>query len=125
MNNSNKGGIVVKGLEKQQSNINQLLKLIKENPELEIVPMVDSEIGGYDYSYYMGEWGTAEIDEYHCSDERIYFKEQDFEELVDEFIDNNHEEYNDLTDEELEKLAEEKINNLEWVKAIVVHINSI
>lgn len=122
---TNRGGMTVKKLEKQQNNINQLLKLIKENPELEIVPMVDSEIGGDDYSYYMGEWGTPEIDEYHCSDERIYFKEQDFEELVDEFIDNNYKEYNDLTDEELEKLAEEKINNLEWVKAIVVHINSI
>lgn len=115
----------MKGLEKQQSNVNKLLKLIKENPELEIVPMVDSEIGGHDYSYYTAEWGAAEIDEYHCSDERIYFKEQDFEELVNEFIDNNHEEYNDLTDEELEKLSEEKINNLGWVKAIVVHINSI
>lgn len=115
----------MKAIEKQQNNVNELLKLIKENPELEIVPMVDSEIGGDDYSYYMAGWGTAEIDEYHCSDERIYFKEQDFEELVDKFIDNNYEEYNDLTDEELEKLAEEKINNLEWVKAIVVHINSI
>lgn len=112
-------------LEKQQNNINELVKLIKENPELEIVPMVDSEIGGDDYSYYMGEWGIAEIDEYYCSDDRIYFKEEDFEDLVDEFIENNYKKYNDLTDEEFEKLAEEKINNLEWIKAIVVHINLI
>ena len=115
----------MKKIKKQQENINTLLKLINENPELEIVPMVDSEIGGYDYSYYMGEWGTAQIYEYHCSDERIYFKEQDFEELVDDFIENSCEEYNDLSDEELEKLAEKEINNLEWIKAIVVNINSI
>lgn len=115
----------MKKIEKQQENINILLELIKENPELEIVPMVSSDCGGEDYGYYMAEWGTAQIDEYHCSDERIYLKEQDFEELVDEFIDNNYEEYNELTDEELEKLAEEKINNLEWVKAIVVYIQPV
>lgn len=116
----------MKKIEKQQKNINTLLGLIKENPELEIVPMVDSEIGGDDYSYYVAEWGTAEIDEYHCSDERIYFKAQDFEELVEDFIDNNHEKYNHyLTDIEIEELAEKEVNNLEWIKAIVVHINAI
>lgn len=125
MNIISKGGIVVKGLEKQQNNVNELLKLIKENPELEIVPMVDSEIGGDDYSYYMGEWGTAEIYEYHCSDERIYFKEHDFEELVENFIDNNYEYYKNLGDDELRDVAEREVSNLEWIKAIVVYINSI
>lgn len=115
----------MKGLEKQQNNVNQLLKLIKENPELEIVPMVDSEIGGDDYSYYMGEWGTPEIDEYHCSDDRIYFKGQDFDELVERFIDNNYEYYKHLCDYELQEVAEKEINNLQWIKAIVIHINSI
>lgn len=113
-------------LEKQQNNVNELLKLIKENPELEIVPMVDSEcVQGDDFSYWMAGWGTANIDEYHCSDERIYFKEDDFEELVDDFIDNNYELYGNLGDDKLIELAEKEVSNLEWVKAIVVHVNSI
>lgn len=112
-------------LEKQQNNVKELLKLIKENPDLKIVPMVDSEICGDDYGYYSGDWGIAELDEYHCSDGRIYFKEQDFEELVDDFIQNSYEEYKDLTDEELEKLAERQVNNKPWIKAIVVNINAI
>lgn len=115
----------MKRLEEQQKNVNELLKLIKENPELEIVPMVDSECGGDDYSYYMAEWGNAKIDEYHCSDDRIYFKEYDFEELVEDFIDNNYEKYSNLADIELEELAEKEVNGLEWNKAIVVYIGAI
>lgn len=114
-----------KGLEKQQNNVSELLKLIQENPDLEILPMVDSEIGGDDYSYYMAEWGNAEIDEYHHVDERIYFKSEDFEELVEDFIDNNYEFYKNIDDYKLEELAEREVNNLEWIKAIVVHIDSI
>lgn len=115
----------MKVLEKQQNNVNELLELIKENPELEIVPMVDSEVGGGDYSYYKGEWGSAEIDEYHCLDERIYFKKHDFEELVEDYIDNNYEYYRNLGDDELQEIAEREASNLEWKKAIVVYIRAI
>ena len=113
-------------LEKQKKNVKILMDLIKENPNLEILPMVCSEVVFDDsYSTWMGAWGTANIDEYHHSDDRIYFKKLDFEELVEKFIDDNYEEYPNLTDEELEKLAEKEVNNLEWTKAIVVNINSI
>lgn len=115
----------MKSIEKQQNKINQLLKLIKENPELKIVPMVDSEISGDDYSYYMGKWGTAEIDECYCTDGRIYFKKDDFEELIDKWIDDNYEKYPRSPDELLEERAIAEIDNLKWIKVIVVHINSI
>lgn len=113
-------------IEKQQKSINELLELIKENSELEILPMVDTEcVPCDDFAYWMAKWGSAEINEYHCSDERIYFKNDDFEELVEEFIDNNYEYYENIGDDELRELAEREVNNLEWTKAIVVHINSI
>ena len=61
-------------------NINNLLQLIKENPGIEIKPMVDSEVIADDcFSYWCGSWGKAKLDEYWVSDERIYFKENDFE----------------------------------------------
>lgn len=119
------GGVKVKSTKKQQDNINQLLKLIKENPELKIVPMVDLEIRGDDYAYYMGEWGTAEIDEYHCADGRIYFKKHDFDELIDKWIDDNYERYPKSPDELLEERAIAEIDTIEWTKAIIVRINSI
>ena len=33
-----------------------LLQLIKDNPDLPIIPMVDAEIAGDDNGYYMGLW---------------------------------------------------------------------
>ena len=57
--------------------------------------------------------------------QRIYFKENDFEDLVQEFIDNNYENYSNLTDEELEKVAEEKVNQYEWKKTILVYIETL
>ena len=112
----------MKTIEKQQENIKNLLKLISENPDLEILPMVDSEcVQSDDYSSWMSAWGNARVDYYYCSDERIYFKYHDFEELVEKFIDDNCEE--DFADEEFEKIAESKVEAYEWVKAIIVNIN--
>jgi len=108
---------------KNKEMANALLKLIAENPELEVVPMVDTEcIFDDSYSTWMAKWGSADIDEYWCSDERVYFKSIDFDSLVEEFIDNNYEDYPTLSDEELEKLAKEKINAHDWIKAISVNI---
>ena len=116
----------MKSIEKQQKEVNNLLKLIKENPELEILPMVDTEcVFSDDYSYWMAEWGEARIDEYWCSDERAYFKNYEFDSLVEDWIDNNYEDYPELSDNELEKIAEEKINGYKWVKAIIVYIRPL
>ena len=115
----------MKNIERQQENIKNLLQLIKKNPELEIKPMVNSDVVADDCcSYWSGSWGESKLDEYWTSDERIYFKENDFEDLVQEFIDNNYENYSSLTDEELEKVAEEKVNQYEWKKAILVYIET-
>lgn len=108
---------------KQQENINNLLQLIKENPGIKIKPMVYSDVVIDDSSNcWCGSWGEAKLDEYWISDEKIYFKEEDFEDLVQKFIDNNYEEYTNFTDEELEKIAEGKVNAYGWEKAIVVYI---
>lgn len=112
--------------ERQQENIKQLLKLIKDNPELEILPMVDCEcVPNDDFAYWMGEWGVAEVDHYYCRDERVYFKNDDFEELVDNWIECNYEKYPRSNNELLEERAMTEIESYNWVKAIVVKINSI
>lgn len=105
--------------------IKDLLKLIEENPELEILPMVATEcVASDDFSYWAAEWGRAEVDEYYTSDERIYFKSDDYEELIDEYFDNL--DANIKTDEgEYDEIAKEYVDNLKWIKAIVVHINSL
>lgn len=107
--------------EKERENREGLFKLIKENPDLPIVPMVDGEIPGDDCGYWQGAWGNAHIDEYLLAynRERILFKSDD-----DVFDVLEH--Y--LTDEEFEALPETEeecrpiYNALPWIKAIVVYI---
>lgn len=118
-----------KELDIQKTNIEILLELIKQNPDLDIVPMVDGELGGDDWSYWMGKWGKAEVDEVYHEDERIYFKSTDEDELVEKQGDNIYdEEYpgsKQLTDEENEditKKAENYVKNLPWEKVITVKI---
>lgn len=116
----------MKTIEKQQENIKNLLKLISENPDLEILPMVDSEcVQSDDYSCWLSTWGDAKVDYYYSTKERIYFKDYDFEDVVEKFMDENsdEEEYKNLSDEEFEKIAEEKVEAYNWVKAIIVNIN--
>jgi hypothetical protein len=95
-------------------NIQNLLNLIKENPELKIVPMVNYEIvAGDDCSYWMTSFGKCEVTKIYNDDERIWF-EDDFDDLVDKFIENNY--------CEVEIEAEEIVKNYNWEKVIVVYI---
>lgn len=107
-------------------NIVKLLKLIQENPNLPIVPMVDREIAeGDECDYWLGKWGSATIDEYIVSrkyiwDSKILFKSDD-----DVFYVLGK----CLTSDEFKELPETEdecrpiYNALPWTKAIIVYIN--
>lgn len=77
----------------------ELFRLMRENPELPVVPMVDWEITGDDNGYWLGAWGSARIDEYLLisNREEVVFKNDD--DVLDVL-----ERY--LSDEEFEKLPE-------------------
>lgn len=114
-------------MELQQSSIIHLLKLVQENPDLEIIPMVDSAVVfNDDHCYWAGSWGRASIDEYWVDDERIYFRSEDEDDLIENEVDNIYELYDEsTTDKELEEIAKEKINKYNWQKAIIVRINTV
>ena len=112
-------------INKQKENIAILLNLIAENPDIEILPMVDRDCVFDDsFSYWMGNWGSAEVTKYWISDERVY-QYNDFDELVEEWIDNNYEDYPGIADYELEEMAKKVVSEYEWVDAIVVYVNSL
>lgn len=100
----------------------ELFRLMRENPELPVVPMVDWEITGDDNGYWLGAWGSARIDEYLLisNREEVVFKNDD--DVLDVL-----ERY--LSDEEFEKLPETEeecrpfYDALPWTKAIIVYIN--
>lgn len=107
--------------ERERQDREEFLKLIQENPDIPIVPMVNGEIPGDDCGYWIGAWGSARIDEYLLVNnfEYVVFKSDD--DVFD--VLERH-----LSDEEFEKLPEAEsecrpiYDALPWTKAIVVYI---
>lgn len=103
--------------------IKEPLKLIRENPTLPIVPMVDGELFlDNGCQYWMGSWGNAYIDEYLITqDNYLLFKsDDDIFDALDKALSN--EEYNSLPDDG--EACKARYDALPWVKAIVVYINT-
>ena len=109
------------------TNTEHFLKLVKENPDLPVVPMVDEQVVADDCStWWLGEWGQSEVTEYYIGRERIHLKSDDEEEALVDMVGCKYSETKDgrdiydLSDEEWKALYE----SLEWVKAIVVYITT-
>lgn len=107
--------------EKERKNREELFRLMKENPDLPVIPMVDGEIPGADCGYWLGAWGTAQLDEYLEASDRIVFKSDDdvFDVLerflpCDEFYQLPH----------VESECRKKYDALPWKKAIIVYIET-
>ena len=108
----------------ERENREKLFQLMRENPDLPVVPLVDGEIPGDDCGYWLGAWGHAEVDEYLiCKrDDCISFKSwDDVFDVLEKY----------LTDEEFEKLPESEsecrayYDALPWKKAIIVYITTL
>ena len=109
--------------EKERENIAELFKLIKENPELPIVPMVDNQIFDNDYfAYWLGSWGPATLDEYFISGKGkgVFIKsDEDTFDVLEKYL--SPEEFETMPESEDERIA--YYNNLPWIKAIIVYID--
>lgn len=117
-----------KQIEIQQESVKELLELIKENPGLLIYPMVDYEVvAGDDYSSWLGSFGKAKVDYIWNDDERIYFKSENEEELIENEIDQLEMSTELLHDshpmyKSVEERAKKRVDAYDWEKAIVVRI---
>ena len=108
-------------------NLEEFLRLIQENPDLRIIPMIHEEIVADDcYSWWMGEWGHAEVNEIYRGREHIHFKTDDEEDVLCDMVGCKYgdtkdgRDVYDLSDEEWIEL----FNSLEWEKVIVVYITT-
>lgn len=105
----------------EKKNRDELFRLMKENPDLPVIPMVDGEICFDDYAYYLGVWGPVSVDEYLICKRYGYVAFKSDDDVFDVL-----EKY--LTDEEFAKLPESEnkcrpyYDNLPWIKAIIVKI---
>lgn len=103
-------------------NIKNLVKLITENPNLKVLPMVDSDLLGEDYSRYCASFGKAKIDEVYYQDERIYFRSEDEEELFEEIEENIALDNEDLSEDEIRDMATNEVEEY-WQEVIIVEID--
>lgn len=106
----------------------EIIKLIEENPDLPVIPIVDGEVVGDNAcSYWLGKWGRCRVTEYYLGEERVYLKDVDDEEDVLNDMAGCRYEYDqqgryiyDLTDDEWDELY----NSIPWVKCIAVYITT-
>lgn len=98
----------------------ELLKLVAENPNLTIVPLVNYEVVGDGYGYWMGSFGHSEVGEYALFDDRYF---TDREELEERYADYVADDYPDMGDEEFFAMVKEKTKDW-WTKAILIYIET-
>lgn len=109
---------------KNTSDVTAVLGLMQEYPDLPVIPMVDSEIVGDDCGYWVGKWGRCEINEYYTGEERVHFRNDDPEDILNDMRDCHYgcdkigRDIYSLSDEEWAEI----IDSLPWVKCIVVYI---
>ncbi len=99
----------------------RLLEMVKENPELPIVPMVDGEIvAGDEFATWMGAFGYSRVDHYVIGDDgMVCFKSNgDVFDVLERCL--SEEEFDALPENEGE--CRPAYDALPWVKAIIVDI---
>lgn len=104
---------------------NDLFKVMEENPELPIIPMVDYEVVWDCTGYYMGVWGEAKVDEYIISkeyDDCVIFKSDgDVFDALERYM--GAEKFKSLPETEDE--CRPFYDKLPWEKAIIVFIEPL
>lgn len=99
----------------------ELIKTIKENKDLDIVVMASTDELSDEYGSLLMENLRVEVTDIYNSpqEENIYFDKDDvIEKLQNYFADN--EEYMNMSDEEYEKMCEDKAKDYFYKRAIVI-----
>lgn len=103
----------------------ELFKLIKENPDLDIVVMASSQDLTDEYGYLLLENLRAEVSDIYndpCN-EFIYFDKEDVIDKLRDYLADN-EEYINMSDKEYDTMCEEKAKDYFLKKAIIIWANS-
>lgn len=105
------------------------MRLIRENPDLEIVPIVKTEcVPNDNWGYWAAKWGNVSVEQVYVDNENVYIYGLDEDELFDLWIQHNCDDYYELSAadvQRIDKMAEEYVNNLSWKKVILVYITEL
>lgn len=105
----------------------KFIQLVKENPDLPIKVFISGECYADDGCWFAGDVYGCEVTEivsYEMYDEPRYYTKDDIDEIaeyIEEYI-CDEDEYKNLSDEELEKVAKQKAEELEWEGVILIRV---
>lgn len=97
-----------------------LRNLIVENPELPVLIFCGEEAWSGEYGYTQADASSGEIKNLTLYGDMWLDKDDYRDQLSDDLCDE--EEYQDLSDEEYEKMIKQKVVETEFVKAIVIYV---
>ena len=99
----------------------KLVKIIQENPNLDIVVMASTDELTDEYGSILMEKLNIEVANIYNSprDEIIYFDKDDVVDELRDFLADD-EEYIDMSDDEYDKVCEEKAKDYFYKRAIVI-----
>lgn len=110
------------GESKKHNNVDKLKTLIFENPDLPVLPIVESYVST-SCDYWLGEW-DCKVTEFYEGRNRLHFKDDDEEDVLDDMVgcewehDSQGRWIYDLTDDEWDALYQ----SIPWTKCIAVYI---
>ena len=110
-------------MESRDINTQEFLRIIRENPDLPIVPLVSDDAASGDYNYTAASFGGSRVDEYLVCEkyDRILFKsENDVFGTLEYYLPD--EEFEELPDGEED--CRPYYDALPWTKAIIVFIEA-
>ena len=104
-------------------NIKEILKLIEEHPDLPVIPMVGQDIVADCTGEWVASFGKAEVKKMCIYGEKVIFREDKNAIKTVEAL-----ELEGLTEGRAREESIEKLNGyldeLEWLEAIIVHIET-
>lgn len=102
-------------------NIKDLLRLIEEHPDLPVVPMVGQDIVADSFGEWIANFDKAEVRKICMYEEAIIFYDENPLKIA-EALDF----YRDFLGVcgETGKLTKEAIDSLDWLEAIIVHVET-
>ena len=104
-------------------NIKDLLKLIDEHPDLPVIPMVGQDIVADCTGEWVAYFGKAEVKKMCIYGEKVVFREEKNAIKTVEALELEGLTEGRAREESLEKLNR-YLDELEWLEAIIVHIET-
>lgn len=109
--------------EEEKQNREELFRLMRENPDLQVIPFADADMMADDSGYWMGGWGSASVDEYLIPEDDypvIFKSDNDVFDTLEKML--PWEEFEKLPDDE--EACRPIYERLPWKKAIIVYITT-